>query len=317
MHLFEHGDFAVLVARTAEHFGVAEAWVEKDYYLTEALRIVARELPAQAILKGGTSLSKAWRLTDRISEDMDLAIDRGKFDPPLKGARVRGELEALSAAVGRWPGLSRGEGNERAGGKAREDQVAYHTIFSGRTIAVAPIVLLEAGVRSGNWPTQSCAIASFVGEYVVEIGKADLSPDASAFQMRTLHYRRTFLEKLFAIHGVVQAVLEGRAELGRHARHYADLHEIADRAELIELLGTGEWVAMWDDQDQVSRDNFPTTYVPPPKSFADSPALFPAEALRQQLGAAYTREVAPLYYRGAPPTFDQVLARFEAIRARI
>lgn len=44
MMLFEHPDFDQAILRAAEHFrprGLREAIIEKDYYVTEALRIIA------------------------------------------------------------------------------------------------------------------------------------------------------------------------------------------------------------------------------------------------------------------------------------
>ena len=44
MRLFEHPDFEQVVLEAAEHFrerGLRPAIVEKDYYVTEALRIIA------------------------------------------------------------------------------------------------------------------------------------------------------------------------------------------------------------------------------------------------------------------------------------
>ena len=75
MRLFEHPDFEQAVIRTAEHFrphGLREAIIEKDYYVTEALRIIEQEAGARVIFKGGTSLSKGWNLIQRFSEDMTL-----------------------------------------------------------------------------------------------------------------------------------------------------------------------------------------------------------------------------------------------------
>ena len=43
MKLFEHPDFDQAIIRGAEHFqklGIREAFIEKDYYVTEALRIL-------------------------------------------------------------------------------------------------------------------------------------------------------------------------------------------------------------------------------------------------------------------------------------
>ena len=69
MFLFEHPDFDQAIIRAAEHFrgkGLRPAMIEKDYYVTEALRIVAREVGGKVIFKGGTSLSKGWNLIDRF-----------------------------------------------------------------------------------------------------------------------------------------------------------------------------------------------------------------------------------------------------------
>ena len=63
MKLFEHPDFEQAIIRAAEHFrlqGLREAIVEKDYFVTEALRIIEQEAGGKVIFKGGTSLSKGW-----------------------------------------------------------------------------------------------------------------------------------------------------------------------------------------------------------------------------------------------------------------
>jgi len=48
MRLFEHPDFEQAVIRAAEYFrprGLREAIIEKDYFVTEALRIIRRPAP--------------------------------------------------------------------------------------------------------------------------------------------------------------------------------------------------------------------------------------------------------------------------------
>ena len=83
--LFEHPDFEQLVLRAAEHFrprGLRPAILEKDYYVTEALRIVAGA-GESVIFKGGTSLAKGWNLIERFSEDIDIFLDPNAFQPPL------------------------------------------------------------------------------------------------------------------------------------------------------------------------------------------------------------------------------------------
>jgi predicted nucleotidyltransferase component of viral defense system len=50
-------------------------FIEKDYWITRALQQMAQNQSAgKVVFKGGTSLSKAYRLTNRFSEDIDIAV---------------------------------------------------------------------------------------------------------------------------------------------------------------------------------------------------------------------------------------------------
>ncbi|MEI7526898.1 MAG: nucleotidyl transferase AbiEii/AbiGii toxin family protein [Mariniphaga sp.] len=57
--------------------GMSVAVIEKDWWVTQTLRIIfAMDVAKSLVFKGGTSLSKAWGLIERFSEDIDLALDR-------------------------------------------------------------------------------------------------------------------------------------------------------------------------------------------------------------------------------------------------
>jgi len=58
VRLFEHDEFEQAILQAARRLGVSEQFVEKDYYVTEILRIVVEQLDGKAVFKGGTSLSK-------------------------------------------------------------------------------------------------------------------------------------------------------------------------------------------------------------------------------------------------------------------
>lgn len=61
----------------AEATGMAPYAVEKDWWVVQTLSIIFEmEIGSHLVFKGGTSLSKAWRLIERFSEDIDLAVDR-------------------------------------------------------------------------------------------------------------------------------------------------------------------------------------------------------------------------------------------------
>ena len=51
--------------------------IEKDWWVVQTLRLIFEMNCADnLVFKGGTSLSKAWGLIERFSEDIDLALDR-------------------------------------------------------------------------------------------------------------------------------------------------------------------------------------------------------------------------------------------------
>jgi hypothetical protein len=66
MRLHQHPDFRDAIIAAGKYFepkGIATQLIEKDYYVTEALRMIANRWESQVIFKGGTSLSKGWQLT--------------------------------------------------------------------------------------------------------------------------------------------------------------------------------------------------------------------------------------------------------------
>ncbi|MFN8159604.1 MAG: nucleotidyl transferase AbiEii/AbiGii toxin family protein [Solirubrobacterales bacterium] len=314
MNLHEAAEFQDALLAAAQDLDLDERFVEKDYYLTEVLRVVVRTHPDRTILKGGTSLSKGWQLIDRFSEDIDLFVDPEAWTPPLGKNGVDRELKLLRDAIASHPALSyvEGEGNT-IGGLSREDYFKYDSLFD-ELPGLRSAILLEPGVQSGRQPTEAVQISSMVGEYLRGHSASDLADDVEPFEMTLLHFRRTFVEKLFIVHGKVERLRTEGHPLGRDARHYADLHALADRPEVLEMLSTSEYDEIRGDYAQLSRRFYPTSYRPPPElSFAGSDALtLPAE-LRGQIEVDYEAECRRLF-PGPYPSLDDVIERLGALR---
>ena len=156
MRLYEHPDFEQAILRAADHYsgrGLRPAIIEKDYYVTEALRIVAATAGDKVIFKGGTSLSKGWNLIERFSEDIDLFLDPLAFDPALGRNGINRELKRLRDAISGHPGMKfvRDE-SLTIGGLGRSDHFAYQQLLGGPGEVTAR-VLLESGTASGREPT--------------------------------------------------------------------------------------------------------------------------------------------------------------------
>jgi hypothetical protein len=99
MKLCEHADFEQAILQAAEHFrdrNLRPAIIEKDYYVTEALRLVAAFKTTDAladpiIFKGGTSLAKGWNSSSAsqkisISSSTPLLTGGPSARTPLTGS---------------------------------------------------------------------------------------------------------------------------------------------------------------------------------------------------------------------------------------
>ena len=316
MKLFEHPEFDQAILQAAEHFrgqGWRPAIIEKDYYVTEAVRIIAGA-GDKLILKGGTSLAKGWNLIQRFSEDIDIFLDPAAFEPALGKRGIDRELKKLRDAVGAHPALAllQNEG-QTVGGFGRSDRFSYPQRFGGPG-EVANRVLVEAGAASGREPAITVELRSYLGQFLQDTGLALGAEDQASFPMRLLHFRRTFVEKMFAIHGKVELLKRDGQALGTYARHYYDLFQLAAQAEVIVMLKSSEYAAIKADYDQISRTHFPRSYFyPDGMSFSRSDALFPPVDLAAVIGAEYETQCRMLCY-GPYPSWVEIQARLLELR---
>jgi predicted nucleotidyltransferase component of viral defense system len=73
-------DRKIILQQASAQSGINEKALEKDLWVTMVLDAVFKTPYAHHLhFKGGTSLSKAWQIIERFSEDIDLSIDRSFY----------------------------------------------------------------------------------------------------------------------------------------------------------------------------------------------------------------------------------------------
>ncbi len=224
--------------------GLQAVSVEKDFWVCWTLRELFSLLGVGEHLtfKGGTSLSKAWKLIERFSEDIDLVVDKEALGfggdaapdkaPSQKQRKVR--LESLMDACQAWvqgilqPALAeRIESTLGPTGWLLEVDPEmpdgqcllfhYPSVFSPEAAGyVRPVVKIELGARSDDWPNETRSIQP----YVIEQFPA-LDPDATC-SVRVLAAERTFWEKACLLHEETFRPAD-KPRKPRMARHYYDL----------------------------------------------------------------------------------------------
>lgn len=223
--------------------GLAVVAIEKDFYVTAALKAVFQTPWAdQIVFKGGTSLSKGWNLISRFSEDVDLAISPAALgmDPAsiTNGTQVT-KLRKINGKFMEGPFLAalteevRGMGiNEDMLGiricppKASDEdpriiQLEFPTLYPTGKQYVKKTVDLEIGARSLREPFEQRRIISLVDEHMPEI-----STGLPVFNVPAVTPDRTFLEKMFLLH----ENFVNKPEKMRHfrmSRHLYDLYYVS------------------------------------------------------------------------------------------
>ena len=216
--------------------------IEKDIWVSTILQIIFSLPVAQhLIFKGGTSLSKAWGLINRFSEDIDLAAGRALFelegDLTKKGIKklrkrssifVRDDLFIMLQDALKQYGLADkctltvepdGEGDNTYP-EPRKIFIAYESAYDEQLDYLRPIVMLEVGARSLVEPYEQVQVHSMVEGIFPSITTTLVNSNIS-----TAIPAKTMVEKMFLLHELFSVPGHGtRAE--RKSRHLYDLYQM-------------------------------------------------------------------------------------------
>jgi hypothetical protein len=263
--------FASRVSAAATSRGLDPALVEKDYWAVQTLRAVANgiEIPIgkeqvriQPIFKGGTSLSKAFGLIERFSEDVDLLIPVPLDSPNGYSQSQRSNvMKACPEAVGTALGIP-GELSRARKGADRHWRYPYTPVAGDPAlVGVEPMVRVELSVIGGAHPHSPRRITSMVPDLAATIDGFPAYDDLAVVEIDTLAAERTLVEKLAMLHDAAAQALDGSPErLTRAGRHFYDVAQLLDSADVRATLNLGGIAA---DADRWSdKGNFPFTPRP-------------------------------------------------------
>ncbi|WP_033171377.1 nucleotidyl transferase AbiEii/AbiGii toxin family protein [Selenomonas sp. ND2010] len=197
--------------------------LEKDYYVTMMLRKLS-ESAIGFIFKGGTSLSKCYKVIDRFSEDIDLTVSQHL----TQGQRR--EMADTIMAVGETIGLKL-QNKEQIQRRRNFNRYVfeYESVFA--TSTVRPQIIVETFITILAFPVIQGKIDSFVGETLAKydedaVREFELEP----FTMLVMDIRRTFVDKVFAL---CDYYLAGQSE--RYSRHIYDIYQILEHISLADI----------------------------------------------------------------------------------
>jgi hypothetical protein len=322
-------DQRALFAEASKRLKLPEHMVEKDAWVCWTLKRLF-DLPDARdhfIFKGGTSLSKVWKVIHRFSEDIDISLSRewlgyaGSHDPEaVTGKERKRRLEGLAANCAEklrtnvLPAMRelfqtelgvKGWSLEVAADDAQTLLFLYPTVFGEASgDYVRPVVRIEGGARSDRWPVAEQALVPYVAEAFPEA-----FPKA-AFTVPVLDAERTFWEKATNLHAEEHRAAE-KATPERFSRHYADLAALALHVVGQQALLRDDLRARVVEHKQVFFASAWASYqTAKPGSFR----LIPSPQRLEFLAADY-HAMHPMFFR-SPPSWTEVvetLAQLEVV----
>jgi hypothetical protein len=269
------------------------------------------------VFKGGTSLSKGYRLIERFSEDVDILITPHEGDS-AKTRETR--LANISATVAETLNVELIEAREPGRGQHahRADILAYtRTLPSEVEVpGEARGVLLETGYAGGDWPVEIVTIMPLLND-PLGIVAGDYE-DTEPFKVRALKPARTLLEKVSLLHNLASGwTVETSAAERRCGRHYYDVHQLLGHKPTRKALeDRAHFEVMVAETQRLTEKHFRGAHLRPEDGFAAGPAFSsPNDSeLHGWLAGSYTDAAVLLPSRAGGsgwPKFNSVLLRIQ------
>jgi hypothetical protein len=325
------GEKLDLFLTTANRIGAPIGNIEKDFWVCWTLNALYHQRPAggpRLLFKGGTSLSKAYGLIERFSEDIDVTVFRDDLDEPasveeleaLSNKKRRARLDAIRDAcrsyiTGSLHDFLTEYLADATGGRGhveideadpdRQTLLVWYPEVEPRDEAyVRPAVRIESGAKSALDPNRPRDIRPYIAD---EISGLELTVP----NVTTIDAERTFWDKVVIAHGL-RRWFERRGELRqagqRVSRHFYDLHclfasDVGRSAVADEKLGADcvRHALMFfnrPDYDLAS-------------AVTGSFALVPTAEMIEALARDYENTASMIF--GNPPRFEDILTSMEAI----
>ena len=228
-----------IIETVARELGRSEQMVEKDTIQSIFLFELAKsELPF--VFKGGTSLSKAYNLIDRFSEDIDLSMNRR----PTQSERVKSKELIIEIAENLGLVLSNPEEL-----KSRYDYNKYVFKYDSLFSVIPLEIIIETSYYQSVYPVDKHVVGSFIGRFCLDRNIILPVPfEAAEVMMNVQSVERTFVDKVFA---VCDYKIQNMQD--RDSRHLYDICKLLREVELNEELD--KLIDMVRDDRMQSKNN--------------------------------------------------------------
>lgn len=281
--------------------GIKSIFIEKDYWICRSLSLMAEnDKDNRAIFKGGTSLTKAYNIGSRFSEDIDIAISEAWT---LSGNQLKMLIKRTANCMAEGlqemniPGLT---------SKGSHYHKAYYSYPRAiDTLQVGAIkagqLLIEINSFANPYPFQKCKVRSLLTDFLQHTGNEKLIEeyDMQPFELNVLDKRRTLTEKLVSL---LRCSLADNymPHLASKIRHFYDLYFLLKDEETQAYLESRAFKSDLTNLFAQDKQRFEKPDGWQDKDITESPIVKDLHSVWTKLSNVYARELPDLAYKEIP-----------------
>ncbi len=312
-------EFDSLIKETADFLGIRDVFIEKDYWITLVLRRLAdSEYSDLVVFKGGTSLSKGYKLVNRFSEDVDIAIINAS---DMNGNQVRTLIRNVEKTMSvdlteiDTPGVT------SKGSKFRKSVFNYPISGDNKINQNdSNRLLIETNSFANPRPYINLEIKSMICEFLEYSRRQDLIKKygLEPFNLNILDKSRTLIEKIVSL--IRFSFSEDPvAGLSEKIRHFYDIHYLLNDTDCKAYFDSEDFLKDITDIIVQDRTSFDEPVGWGQKTISQSPLIMDFESIWNNIKATYKKELSILAFSEIPnekdvaDTFRQVILKLSSI----
>jgi len=292
--------FTQVLNFSANKLNIRPEFIEKDYWLTRALQRMAQNPNTEKVVfKGGTSLAKAYRLTNRFSEDIDIAvIDADSFSGNQLKMLIKRLAKDMASELEEIviPNVT------SKGSRFYKAVYQYQKLIGLTSSAVKTgQLLIEINTYANPYPYIKQEISSFITDYFRAIDRQDMIEqyELKPFSINVLDKRRTIVEKMvsllrFSFEKDIQKSLASKI------RHFYDLYYLANDEECAKYIQSVDFQRDLQELFGHDQQEFDKPQGWQTKTIKDSLLLTEFSTLWTSLNSTYQNELTPLAFSEIP-----------------
>jgi len=308
--------FKSAIKETSNNLNIRDYFIEKDYWLSLVLkRLSESQYVDSVVFKGGTSLSKAYNLINRFSEDVDIAvINNPEWSGNIVKTLIRDVEKKVAADLKEEivPEVS------SKGSRFRKSVFSYSSVFKDITLgAISDKLIIEINSFANPYSYEKVAIQSMTGKFFQDHNQTQLVEkyQLQPFFLNVLDKRQTLLEKLISLIRFSFDTDPVQSIAGK-IRHFYDLYYLLSDSicsDYIKRINFKEDFNKLLEHDKAIF-NDPKDWVQ--KSIGESPLITNTDQLWSSLKVKYNTELPQIAYSSIPDE-TEVINSFKILLGKL